>query len=140
MRTPVLIGIKAMISNMVLNLLFVVPLHLLWQVGHAGLSLATTCSAYLNAGLLLIGLMRRDIYRPERGFMADIGRIALATILMAAVLLLAGGWLHGLAELPWQQRAVRLTGVCGVGIAVYFGALLLQHPRFLRYARGPGGR
>lgn len=66
MRTPVLIGIKAMVANMVLNLLFVVPLHLLWQVGHAGLSLATTCSAYLNAGLLLSGLMRRDIYRPGR--------------------------------------------------------------------------
>ncbi|MBK7169541.1 MAG: murein biosynthesis integral membrane protein MurJ [Gammaproteobacteria bacterium] len=140
MRTPVLIGIKAMVANMVLNLLFVVPLHLLWQVGHAGLSLATTCSAYLNAGLLLSGLMRRDIYRPERGFLADIGRIALATALMAGVLLLAGGWLHGLAELPWQQRALRLTGVCGVGIAVYFGALLLQHPRFLQQARARSGR
>ena len=42
MRTPVLIGIKAMVANMVLNLLFVVPLHLFWQVGHMGLSLATT--------------------------------------------------------------------------------------------------
>ncbi len=36
-RTPVIIGIKAMIANMVLNLLFVVPLHLFWQVGHMGL-------------------------------------------------------------------------------------------------------
>ncbi len=68
--------------------------------------------------------------------MADIGRIALATALMAGVLLLAGGWLHGLAELPWPQRVLRLAGVCGAGIVVYFGALLLQQPRFLQHARG----
>ena len=33
-------------SNMVLNLLFVVPLHFYWQVGHVGLALATSVSAF----------------------------------------------------------------------------------------------
>jgi putative peptidoglycan lipid II flippase len=139
-RTPVLIGIKAMIANMVLNLLFVVPLHVFWQVGHAGLSLATTGAAYLNAGLLLSGLVRREIYRPEQGFMADFARIALAAALMAGVLLLADGWMHGLAGMAWQQRVLRLGAACGAGIVVYFAALLLQQPRFLRAGRNRGGR
>ena len=54
-KTPVRIGIIAMVSNMVMNIAFVVPLHHYWQIGHAGLALATAGSAWLNAGLLYRG-------------------------------------------------------------------------------------
>ena len=59
MRTPVRIGVIAMVSNMVLNLLFVVPLHHYWQIGHVGLAAATSVSAFLNAGLLFFICARR---------------------------------------------------------------------------------
>jgi putative peptidoglycan lipid II flippase len=53
MVTPVRIGVIAMLSNMLLNIAFLVPLMLLFGVGHLGLALATSVSAALNALLLL---------------------------------------------------------------------------------------
>jgi putative peptidoglycan lipid II flippase len=51
-RTPVKVAIRAMISNMLMNIVFVVPLVLLNVPGaHAGLALATALAAYVNAGL-----------------------------------------------------------------------------------------
>jgi putative peptidoglycan lipid II flippase len=47
-----------MICNMVFNLIFVYLLYD-YDLGHAGLALATAASAWLNAGLLWFGL-RRD--------------------------------------------------------------------------------
>ena len=40
MKTPVRIGIIAMVSNMVLNLIFVLILHHYWQLGHVGLGIS----------------------------------------------------------------------------------------------------
>ena len=128
-RTPVIIGIKAMVANMGLNLLFVVPLHLFWQVGHMGLSLATTGAAWLNAGLLLHGLVRRDIYRPAPGLLRDVGRMGAAVVLMCGVLALALVWMQDLDALRWSARVLRLGLACLAGIAVYFGALALLFPR-----------
>ena len=130
--TPVAIGIKAMVANMVMNLMFVIPLHMLWQVGHAGLALATTGAAYLNAGLLLRGLLKREIYRPEAGFGADLGRIAGAALAMSIGLAFALPWLGELGTAGWWQRAGQLAAVCVGGVILYFAALLLSHPRFLR--------
>ena len=62
MRTPVRIGIIAMVSNMFLNLLFVIPLHHFWQIGHLGLAAATSVSAFINALMLLFILRRDEIY------------------------------------------------------------------------------
>ena len=44
--TPVRIGIIAMVANMVMNLLFVLPLLWYFNIGHVGLALATSCSAW----------------------------------------------------------------------------------------------
>lgn len=63
MKTPVKIGIIAMASNMVLNLLFVLPLYFIWNIGHVGLALATSASAFLNMGLLWHGLVKKGVYR-----------------------------------------------------------------------------
>src|SRR5690606_22132064 len=45
-KTPVKVGIIAMVANMVFNLI------LIWPLAHAGLALATALSAFLNAGML----------------------------------------------------------------------------------------
>ncbi len=54
MRTPVRIGVIAMVANMVLNLVYLLPLHHYWQIGHVGLAAATSTSAFLNAILLFV--------------------------------------------------------------------------------------
>jgi len=58
-KTPVKIGIWAMAINMVLNL------SLIWSLQHAGLALATSLAAFVNAGLLFMGLYRQGVYRPQ---------------------------------------------------------------------------
>jgi len=112
-----------------------VPLHFYWQVGHMGLSLATMASAYMNAGLLLHGLIQRDIYQPLPGFWSDLRRIAVAAVLTLVGLWLGLDWLDGLASNDWFGRGWRLGAVVSVGLAIYFVVLLLSHPRFLRHRR-----
>lgn len=56
-RTPVRVAIICMVTNMVLNLLFIIPLK------HAGLALATSLSAFLNTGLLLYHLRSKIGYQ-----------------------------------------------------------------------------
>ena len=134
MKTPVRIGIMAMLTNMVLNVVFVVPLHYYWQVGHAGLALATSLAAMLNAGLLYLGLKRMGAYVRAPGW----GRLALQLVvsngLMAVVLLAAlsfwsewGGW-------SAPDRAWHLAVVCLAGLGMYLAALFASGLR-LRHLR-----
>ncbi|WOJ96498.1 murein biosynthesis integral membrane protein MurJ [Congregibacter brevis] len=119
MVTPVRIGIKAMVANMVMNLVFVVPLMLYFGVGHVGLALATSLSAFLNAGLLWRGLRREGVYRFAPVWRRYLVRLVLACLCMALVLMYATPdevlWFGG----SWGQRAVGIIGLCGAGLAMY---------------------
>ncbi len=82
MKTPVRFGIVAMLTNMILNVVFV------FQMKHAGLALATSLSAFINAGLLLSILLRDAIYRPEPGWILFSTRIIFACGVMVTVLII----------------------------------------------------
>src|SRR5210317_1000014 len=61
--TPVKIAIAAMVTNMLLNLIFVgLLLYRGFEGPHAGLALASSAAAYLNAALLFRGLQKRGVY------------------------------------------------------------------------------
>jgi putative peptidoglycan lipid II flippase len=129
MRTPVRIGVIAMLSNMMLNLLFVVPLHYYWQIGHVGLAAATSVSAFLNAGLLFIFLRKNGIYRPSGQWLKFAGRLIGSVALMVLVLMVVADWLDVLnqsvwQQLPWWQRSGNLVGLCAAGFVAYTGCLM----------------
>lgn len=129
MRTPVRIGVIAMLSNMVLNLLFVVPLHYYWQIGHVGLAAATSVSAFLNAGLLFIFLRKNGIYRPSGQWLKFAGRLIGSVALMVLVLMVVADWLDVLnqsvwQQLPWWQRSGNIVGLCVAGFVAYAGCLM----------------
>jgi putative peptidoglycan lipid II flippase len=136
--TPVKIGIIAMVANMVLNLLFVLPLMYFWNIGHLGLALATSVAAYLNAGLLLRGLVREGVYQIQPQVGRYVLRLVLATAAMSLVVATlvsdADQWLAW----SWDQRAMQMTLVCVAGIATYLFAHLLLGTR-LRHLRAPSG-
>jgi len=125
-RTPVRIGVIAMLANMAMNVVFVVPLALIgWEAPHAGLALATALAAYVNAGLLYRGLRRESVLQPEAGWGGFALRITLALLAMA-------GWLYLFLEAPawWLaatagERALRLGLLIGGAVAVYFVTLRL---------------
>ena len=117
-KTPVRIGIIAMVANMVFNLMLV------WHLEHVGLSLASTLSAFLNAGLLYKGLHEKGIYRFGRHWLKLAVRFALANAVMVAVLLAitpdSQWWL---ANQSWSRVGWVLL-ICAGGAASYGVALL----------------
>jgi putative peptidoglycan lipid II flippase len=124
-KTPVKIGVIAMLANMVLNVGFVVPWVMLGFPGpHAGLALATGLSALLNAGLLFRGLYRGGFYRPPAGWRVFLARVAVAGIVMSVALWFATPELAAWSEWAARERVIRLFGLIALGAAAY-GATLL---------------
>lgn len=87
-KTPVKIAIIAMGANMVLNVIFVVPMVYLDIEGpHSGLAYATSLGAFINAGLLFRALRNQGIYKAEKGWAILLLRVVIANSLMGAMLL-----------------------------------------------------
>ena len=128
-KTPVKIGIQAMVVNMVLNLALVVPFQ------HAGLALATSLSAYYNMAMLYYGLRKQGVYQPQAGWMRFGVIMLLANTALAGVAL----WLMGDAQawLDWEtmQRIGWMSLIVVAGIAVYFAVMVLAGLR-MRHLRG----
>jgi len=124
-KTPVKIGIIAMLANMVMNVAIVVPWVMLDLPGpHAGLALATGLSALLNAGLLFLGLRRSGIYRPSPGWNGFLLRVALGALIMSLALWFATPTLETWGQWSAMDRVMRLMGLIALGAAAY-GATLL---------------
>ena len=124
-KTPVAIGIKAMVANMVLNVMLVVPLHFYWQIGHVGLALATAASAFLNVILLYRGLRRAEVYKPLAGLWLTVARIACAAAVMGVGVFYLLPAVEQWLAWSWWQRAWNILPLCAAGVAVYFAALLM---------------
>ncbi|MED5388450.1 MAG: murein biosynthesis integral membrane protein MurJ [Pseudomonadota bacterium] len=118
-RTPVKIGVIAMVANMAFGALLV------WEWRHVGLATAMALSAWLNAGLLYLGLRRAGVYRPLKGWLFHWGRMILAGGAMAMVT----GWLSMQTQV-WAgadvwQRVGWLALIVVAGLATYGVSLLL---------------
>lgn len=112
-RTPVKYGIIAMVSNMVLNLLLIFPL------AHVGLALATGISSWVNALLLLYGLMKLRLFSFQRSFWVLCLRLLLANVLMLLFLMqFSAGAEQWLAWGNWK-RASNLGFLCLGGGVIY---------------------
>ena len=122
-KTPVKIGIIAMVANMVFNLALIFPL------AHAGLALATSLSAWLNTALLWRGLIREGAWKWQPGWTRFLVQIGLANAALAAVILWlqppVGQWLMA----GGLQRATDMGILVVSGVAVYFIVLALAGVR-----------
>ncbi len=112
-RTPVRVGIIALVANLILNLALVVPLK------HAGLALATSLAALLNAGLLYRGLYRDGVHRPRSGWPGFLAKIAFANVIMVLFLWYLRGEPSLWIEADTTLRVVRLSLTVIGGAAVY---------------------
>lgn len=119
LRTPVRIGIIAMISNMVFNII------LIWPLKHAGIALATSLSAILNAGFLLYFLRKRAIYKPRDGWNYFAFRLLFANTLLAVFLWFGSGSLQEWITQGVWWRVLHLSGLLLIGVVLYFAGLWL---------------
>ncbi len=125
MKTPVRIGIIAMVSNMVLNIAFVIPMHSYWQIGHVGLAMATSVSAFLNAGLLYFGLLKRGVYQPDPGWLRFFVVILISNGAMLLLLLWLTSVIDGWLLWSWWQRTGWLAVICVGGLVCYVVSMML---------------
>ncbi|MEO8747531.1 MAG: murein biosynthesis integral membrane protein MurJ [Rhodanobacter sp.] len=151
-RTPVRAAVASLLTNMVLNIAFVVLLFELWAspalraLGwfdaisrlpglHMALGMASAVAAYVNLWLLWRWLGHAGVYRHQRGWARHLARLALACAAMVAVLLVGRWWwplwTHGV---PVLTRLWHLAVLVSVGGCVYVGMLLVlgMRPRDLR--------
>ncbi len=112
-RTPVRIGIVALISNVILNLILV------WPLQHAGLALATSLAAFINAGLLLRILLKEKIYRPGAGWWPYLARITLAVTGMAFTLHFLNDPIAQWSAWDLSARALHLGILLVAGVLTY---------------------
>jgi putative peptidoglycan lipid II flippase len=130
-RTPVRIALIALLTNLAFNLAIVIPMVRLGvPAPHAGLALATSIAAYVNAGLLFRVLYRRRIFRPRAGWRKYLLQLGLAAAVMAVALWWATPALTQWAEWSSGRRGLMLLACIGAGSTVYFAALLAGGLRF----------
>jgi putative peptidoglycan lipid II flippase len=128
MKTPMRIAIAALVVTQLLNLALVPWLH------HVGLALSIGLGALVNAGALLVGLLRRKRYRPSPGWPLFALRVLVASALL-------GGFLWWVAQyFPWVgwrteplKRIAAMAGVLAGAGALYFGALAISGVRLRQF-------
>lgn len=119
MKTPVKIAVAALLSNIVLNLLLIGPL------AHVGLALATSLSAFLNAGLLYYFLVKHQVFQPQSAWRGFSFQVISAAMVMSLVI-----WLLNPEHQAWLLfdawlRVGWLFGLIGLAILAYSATLLL---------------
>jgi len=125
-RTPVRIGLIALAVNFGLSVLLAWYLTAIGYAGsHAGLALAISVAAMLNAAMLYVGLRRDGIVRHSSGWGALLSRVLAANVLMSVVIFAinrpAAWWIAAATT-----ERVTWLGVCVVaGCVAYFASLVI---------------
>jgi putative peptidoglycan lipid II flippase len=128
MKTPMRIAVGALIVTQLLNVVLVPSMH------HAGLALSIGLGALVNAGSLLVGLLRRGSYRPSPGW----GRFGLQVIAGTALLAVFLAWAaHAFPWIAWRAEPLKRAGVLALTVAaaaaLYFGALRVAGVRLRQF-------
>jgi len=111
-KTPVKIGVVSMLANMVFGAVLV------WEFRHVGLATAMALSAWLNAGLLYIGLRRSGVYQPLPGWTGHGLRMLVAGGAMAA----GTGWLAQQTQVWTEAGAMLRVGWLSLIVVAGLGA------------------
>lgn len=123
-KTPVKVGVIAMLSNMVLNLI------LIFHFKHVGLALATSIAAFINAALLYFYLFKQNIYRFDKSILMIFIKVIMASGLMILFLFLYGNDINSLVIADTFKRSLLLLEDIIIAICIYFSCIFLFKIRF----------
>ncbi len=118
-KTPVKIGIKAMVANMFFNLMLAPFL------GYVGLALATTLSATLNAWLLYRGLKAKGVYELPTKTLIFIGKLVLSALVMVLVVYQLSSEFEVWLAMNFLKQVEQLTLCILAGVASYLVMIIL---------------
>ena len=127
LRTPVKIGVVAMLANIAFNAALYIPFK------HAGIALATSLAAIINMVGLYYCLYRRGYYAPRAGWGLFVLRLVFANLILAFWLWLMSGETAAWIDKPDWWRVTHLLFLLGSSIVLYLALLLLVgiRPRHL---------
>lgn len=117
--TPTIFAAISVVVNVGLSLLLFPSLQ------HTGIAIATSVSAWGNAIMLAVDLVRRDHFRPTR---AELGRHGLILLISLGMALLLSGLYWPLSGIfapgaPLLAQIFALLLLCTVGFVGYFAAV-----------------
>ncbi len=116
-KTPMIYAGVAMASTAALSFV------LFLAVGFTGIAIASMLSGWINVGLLIATLKRRDGFKPDQTFRRRFAGICAASAVMGGVVFalvkLLDPWFAPTSGLPAQGAA--LITLVGVGLLVYLG-------------------
>lgn len=133
-KTPVKVGVIAMIVNSILCAILILPLR------HAGLTLASSIASYVNCGVLLILLVRRNIFQLQPGWGRFLLQLLIANTAITTYLLVIGSdvntWMAmtRLARFGWLLGHILAAtciylmslGICGMRISHFRGKIRIE--------------
>ncbi|HEX7074408.1 MAG TPA: lipid II flippase MurJ, partial [Hyphomicrobiaceae bacterium] len=120
-RTPMwFASINLAVNAVGSAVLFFLFQHLGWMP-HVGIAIATTMAGWINAGLLMLALMRSGDYRADRRLIRNTWLILLASVVMglaiAGILPVMNPYFAREAGLI--VRGASLAGLVAAGISIY---------------------
>lgn len=118
-KTPVKIGIIAMVANMAFNLTLA-PIF-----GYVGLAAATAMSATLNAFLLYRGLKAKNVFRLNKQVKHLILKAVVAGVTMAAVVVYLMPQHQTWLAMTFFTRVTYLLSYIGLGLVTYLAMSFL---------------
>ena len=138
-RTPVRIGVQALVLNMALNVVLVVTLvRTEFYAPHAGLAAATTISALFNALWLFRGLRGAGVYRAGPGWRRLAFQVVGASGAMAVLVLWLRGRIGDWMALGVWERVGGLAVCVLAGVAMYGASCYLMGLRLDSLRQRPG--
>jgi len=118
-KTPVKIGIKAMVANMAFNLMLA-PFF-----GYVGLAIATTMSATLNAFMLYQGLKKGGVYSLTSDALWFMARVVISAGVMACVVYYVSPDFPVWLNMSFSEQLIKLLTCIGLGVMSYFVSIAL---------------
>lgn len=128
-KTPVYVGLVAVITNITLNLILIGPL------AHVGLALATAIAAIVNAALLFGILVYRNKVTLPSNWRIFLLRLVLGVAGMAVVLVYIEQQLGDLFSFSIMERVLALLLLCVAGGGTYVALMVLFGFRFFHLRR-----
>ena len=126
-KTPVKIGAYCMLLNTTLCALFI------WPLQHAGLTLASAITGYVNALTLLMLLWRRGIYTPCVGWPKFLAQLGLANLILGIYLTYFSGSVADWMALGAGMRLMHLISFVGSAGFIYLACLGISGVRFSHF-------
>ncbi|MGX5174425.1 murein biosynthesis integral membrane protein MurJ [Aliikangiella sp. IMCC44653] len=118
-KTPVKIGIIAMLTNMLFNLILFSPL------AHVGLALATAISAIVNSSLLFYNLRKVGMFTPDGQWIAWFSRLAGANLVLIGFIVACMGEITTWQAMDLFDRASLLSFLVFGSVFIYALALVI---------------